>query len=71
MLAPSRALANRYAVGAVLLTLGLQLASVSFGPLMRVLGTVALTAREWMVVAALAAVPAVIGQSANSMRRGS
>lgn len=57
-----RALANPYAIGAVVVTLALQLLAVSFAPLARVLGVRPLTVDEWLVVLPLAIVPAVVGQ---------
>src|SRR5207244_6110329 len=45
----ARALANRYALGAVVLTLSLQLMAVAMPPLNRVLATTPLSARGWMV----------------------
>ena len=62
VLSPTRALANPFAVAAVALSAGLQVAAVSFDPLAHVLRLVPLGPRDWVVVVALAAVPAVIGQ---------
>ena len=56
------ALRNRWALGAVVITLLLQVLSVQWGPLARTLGTVALSPREWLVALALGLVPAMIGQ---------
>jgi Ca2+-transporting ATPase len=56
------ALANPWAIGAVLLVLGLQAAAVHWSPLARVLRTVPLDGVEWLWVIALAALPAVLGE---------
>jgi len=65
-----RALANRYALGAVALTAMLQFAAVAYLPLGRILGTVRLTASEWLVAIALGAAPAVLGQAWKLRRSG-
>jgi Ca2+-transporting ATPase len=62
VLRPARATANRYALGAVVLSVMLQLLTVSLEPVAGVLRVVSLSATEWAVVLALAAVPAVVGQ---------
>lgn len=59
----SRALANRYAVGAVVLTVLLQVLAVTAGPLRSVLGTAPLPLRAWLLAVALSVVPGVLGQS--------
>jgi Ca2+-transporting ATPase len=63
VLHPARATANRYAVGAVILSVVLQLLAVWVEPLARVLRVVPLTRAEWVVALTLAAVPAVVGQA--------
>jgi Ca2+-transporting ATPase len=55
------ATANRFALGAVALTL--QLLALYLPPLQRLLGLVPLGAAEWMVVLPLAAAPALVGQA--------
>jgi P-type Ca2+ transporter type 2C len=55
--------ANRYALGAIALTVGLQLAAMYVEPLARVLRVVRLGGREWAVVLVLSALPAVVGQA--------
>jgi Ca2+-transporting ATPase len=60
-----RAVANPYALGAVGVTLALQVAAVMFDPLARVLALSSLTVREWMLALALALVPALVGQAAK------
>lgn len=56
------ATANRFALGAVALTVGLQLLAVYLPPLQRLLGVVPLGVAEWMVVLSLSAAPALVGQ---------
>jgi Ca2+-transporting ATPase len=65
-----RVKANPWALGAVALVVGLQILAVEYAPLARTLGVVPLSATEWMVVGALTALPALIGQSVKSRRRG-
>jgi Ca2+-transporting ATPase len=67
VLSPSRAAANRHAVAAVLLTLALQVVAVTWSPLADLLGLHRLAPREWLVVTALGAVPAVIGQAGKAL----
>jgi Ca2+-transporting ATPase len=57
-----RITANRWALGAVPLVIGLQLAAVYWEPLSTVLRTVPLAPGDWLVVFGAAAVPAVVGQ---------
>jgi Ca2+-transporting ATPase len=63
VLDPTHVLSNRYALGAVLLTVSLQLAALYVDPLPRVLRLSPLAAREWAVVLVCAAAPAVAGQT--------
>ena len=63
VLAWRRITANPWALGAVPLVIALQVAAVYWTPLSTVLRTVPLTAREWLIVVGLAAVPAVVGQA--------
>ena len=63
------ATANAFALGAVALTVALQLLALYLPPLRNLLGLVPLGIADWMVVLPLAAVPAVIGQ-ALKWRRG-
>jgi Ca2+-transporting ATPase len=65
-----RATQNRWALGAVALTLGLQLVAVYVAPLARVLHVVPLGAREWVVIVPLALLPALAGQLAAWTRAG-
>jgi Ca2+-transporting ATPase len=68
VLRPARVFANRWALGSVPLVIALQLAAVTWPPLVQVLGTTSLTPREWTVTIALSAVPAVVGQVIHSRR---
>ena len=63
---PRRALANRFAIAAVLLAVLLQVLPIP--TLMRVLEREKLGFEEWLVVAALAMLPAVVGQTLKSFR---
>jgi len=65
---PDRILANRYAVGAVVLTVGLQLLAVYWMPLRTVLGLRPLAPGDWLVIAAAALMPAIVGQALKSLR---
>lgn len=62
VLSPSAILANRWAVAAVPVVVGLQLLATYWPPLRRVLGTVPLSPGELGLALALALVPAVVGQ---------
>ena len=64
-----RALANRYALGAVALTVILQVLAVVAPPLGRILGTTPLSARGWIIAVALGAIPALAGQGWKLVRR--
>jgi Ca2+-transporting ATPase len=59
---PKLLLANPYAVGAVIITVGLQLLAVYLAPLARILGLTPLAPWEWFVVVGLSVIPAVLGQ---------
>jgi Ca2+-transporting ATPase len=69
VLSPARALANRYAIAAVVLVLVLQLLAVYAAPLASVLGTVPLTPRDWLMVVPVAVLPALVGQAMKRARR--
>jgi Ca2+-transporting ATPase len=71
VLRPARALANVYALGAVALSVGLQVAVVHYEPLASVLQLVPLTAADWAVVVAAGVIPGVAGQVAKLLRSGS
>jgi Ca2+-transporting ATPase len=64
-----RAVANPYAVVAVLLSIALQLAAGTWRPLVTTLHVVPMSVSEWLLVASLSAVPAVIGQIRGVLRR--
>jgi P-type Ca2+ transporter type 2C len=58
-----RALRNRFAVGAVVFTVGLQLLAASLPPLARLLRIEPLAVQDWAVITALSLIPAVVGQT--------
>jgi Ca2+-transporting ATPase len=66
---PHRALGNRYAIGAIVFSLGLQLVAMYFVPLADVLGVVALDGSAWTLVVSCAVAPAVVGQALRMVRR--
>ena len=68
VLTPSRALGNRYALGAAGLAIGLQLLTAFLPPLSRVLRITPLSTTDWLVVGFLAVMPAVVGQAVKSLR---
>jgi hypothetical protein len=55
------------ALGAVALSIALQLAALGFAPLAAILHVTPLETTEWIVVVALAAIPAVVGQGAKPL----
>ena len=65
----SQAFSNPYAIGALGLSIALQLAAAYIGPLARVLGVQPLDARSWSIVVSCALVPAVIGEGIKLWRR--
>jgi Ca2+-transporting ATPase len=68
VLAPRSALANRAALAAVALAIGLQLLAGFFPPLVRVLRVSPLSGEQWVLVAVLGAVPAIVGQIVKVIR---
>ena len=60
---------NRYAIGAVLAGIALQVLAVHLHPLSRALLVQPLSLQEWLIVIALAATPAIIGQTWKIARR--
>jgi Ca2+-transporting ATPase len=60
---------NRFALGAVALAGSLQVLAVTYPPLVRVLGVRPPDRDDWLVVLALALVPAVLGQAVKALRR--
>jgi len=65
---PSRAVANPYAVLAVLMATGLQAGAMHWAPAARLLRIEPFTLEDWYVVALLALVPAVMGQTVKLLR---
>jgi Ca2+-transporting ATPase len=70
VLSLGRMIANPWAVAAVPLVVALQVASVHWPPLSRVLSTAPLSGTDWAAVLGLSLVPAVVGQSSRLLRRG-
>jgi Ca2+-transporting ATPase len=68
VLSPARVVANPFAIGAVLLTIVLQIGAVTLPGLAAALQTTALDWRDWGVVFACALVPAVAGQALKLRR---
>ena len=64
----SRIVSNPYALGAVALTLALQVLAVAWRPLGSVLGTSPLGVQGWLFAFALSAIPAVVGQAWRLVR---
>ena len=60
---------NPYAIGAVVLSIALQLLAVYVPLLARLLGVAPLDARSWLIVISFAAVPAVVGQGIKLVRQ--
>jgi Ca2+-transporting ATPase len=71
VLAPQRALANIYALGALAIGVTLQVFAVTLPSLARVLSLEPLTAADWGLVLLLGGLPAILGQAAKSWRRRS
>jgi len=69
VVAPARIVANPWAIGAVILVVGLQVASVTAEPLQQVLRTKPLDLAAWTVVIAAAVLPAVAAQVWRVRRR--
>ena len=67
VLAPARAAANRFALAGLALAVGLQLLT-TMQPLARVLDVAPFGIREWVLVAASAAIPAALGQVWKALR---
>jgi len=65
---PTFAVRNPYALGAVVISVGLQFLAVYFTPLARVLDTTPLAPRDWLIVLALALVAAAVGQTLKLRR---
>jgi Ca2+-transporting ATPase len=67
----TRAVANRYAVGALVLSSGLQVLAFVVPPIASVLHLGPLTAGDVMLIAGLSVVPAVVGQGIKVLSRRS
>jgi len=68
VLALPRVIANGYAFGAAVLAVGLQVLAAAFPPLARTLHVAPLAPGDWLLVAALGAVPAAVGQGLKLLR---
>jgi P-type Ca2+ transporter type 2C len=66
--APARAVSNRFAVGAVFLTVGLQVLAAVLPPLAGLLRIEPLDGGDWAVVAALSLLPGITGQCLKWVR---
>ena len=62
VLQPARAIANPFAVAAVALSGGLQILAATYDPLVSLLRLTRLEPSDWVIVAAAAGAPAVVGQ---------
>ena len=69
VLAPRRILANKYAIAAVVLSLGLQVLVVEWRPLADVLELAPLAPADWGLVVLVGLLPGVIGQAVKTLRR--
>jgi len=63
VLRPSRVAANRWAIGAVVLSVAFQLAALHLAPFPTVLVLAPLSAADWARIVGLALVPALVGQT--------
>jgi Ca2+-transporting ATPase len=63
-----RIVANRFALGAALLAAGLQVLAAGLPPLARMLHVAPLGLGDWLLVLALGATPAVVGQALKLLR---
>jgi Ca2+-transporting ATPase len=59
---------NRYAVGAIVVSAGLQLAAMYVEPLARTLRVVPLGPQQWAAVLVVSALPAIVGQGLRIVR---
>jgi Ca2+-transporting ATPase len=64
-----RIISNRWALGAALLTIGLQFIAVYVGPVAQLLNVTPLNLDDWLLVAPMAALPAIIGQIIAAVRK--
>jgi Ca2+-transporting ATPase len=67
----ARSIANPYALGAAVLSVGLQLAAIYIDPLAALLRVERLTAGDWTVVLFLSVIPALFGQTLKLRRAAS
>ncbi len=67
-LVPARAVSNPYAIWALVLSVGLQIAAVAVEPLRAVLRTTPLGPAEWLVVGIASVAPAIAGQVVHLVR---
>jgi hypothetical protein len=68
VLTPRSALANRAALAAVALAIGLQLLAAFLPPLADLLRVTVLSGEQWALVVVLGSTPAVLGQAAKLLR---
>jgi len=64
-----RIVSNRYAVGAVVLTVALQFVAIYWPPLASILRLDPLRTEDWLIVTPLSILPAVLGQGWKALRR--
>jgi P-type Ca2+ transporter type 2C len=69
VLHPAAALTNRYAIGAVVISCGLQALPLYVGSLGSLLQVTPLSLRDWLVVGTCASLTAVVGQAVRLFRR--
>ena len=65
-----RAAANPYALAGVAVSVAMQLGAITVEPLARLLRLVPLDPGDWIIVIALSALPAVVGQAIRLVRAG-
>ena len=70
VLRPARVVANPYALAGASIAVGLQVATAWIGPLADILHVTPLGGRDWIVIVAASAVPAVVGQMLKGRPRG-
>jgi Ca2+-transporting ATPase len=70
LLSARRILANPYAIGAVVVSIAVQIAPAEFAWLGRVLNVATLATREWIVIVSSASVTALVGQAIRVMSGG-
>ena len=63
VVSPARAFANPYAIGAVVVSIALQVGPAEIAPVARILHVVPLDAGQWGIVLALSSVTALVGQA--------